>query len=230
MEVPASAYLDLADWRRRMAGLWHEWRSAATEDPAAATKTFRAHKDRLFREHSQSPLPEAERAAFPGLGYWPYDPAWRMELALQPAVGSGDPHAEAAAASPGIELPASGPGSFSFRRIGRVELEGPLEGESLPVFWMEGYSGGIFVPFRDGTSGDTTYAAGRYLLDTAKSADHGADRARGTLTLDFNMAFHPSCAYDARWVCPLAPPEARLGRPVEVGERLVAQASEPRDA
>jgi hypothetical protein len=84
---------------------------------------------------------------------------------------------------------------------------------------MTGYAGGLFLPFRDGTSGLATYGAGRYLLDTIKSADHGGDRS-GALILDFNMAYHPSCAYDPRWSCPLAPPESRLAVPVEIGERL----------
>ena len=119
-----------------------------------------------------------------------------------------------------INLPSSTSENFSFRRIGSVQLRGPLEGHRLSVFWMAGYAGGLFVPFRDATSGESTYGAGRYLLDTIKSADHGGDRREGTVVLDFNMAYHPSCAYDPRWSCPLAPPENRLAVPVEVGERL----------
>ena len=75
---------------------------------------------------------------------------------------------------------------------------------------MAGYAGGLFVPFRDATNGTETYGAGRYLVDAAKSADLGGDPAAGTLVLDFNFAFQPSCAFDPRWACPLAPPENRL--------------------
>ncbi|HSH21247.1 MAG TPA: DUF1684 domain-containing protein, partial [Candidatus Caenarcaniphilales bacterium] len=59
------------------------------------------------------------------------------------------------------------------------------------------------------------------LLDTAKGADHGGDHASDELLLDFNLAYHPSCAYDPRWNCPLAPPENSIGEAVRVGERLV---------
>ena len=121
-----------------------------------------------------------------------------------------------------IALPNSGSDTIAFRRIGTVALDGPLDGRSLPVFWMEAYGGGIFLPFRDGTSGAETYGAGRYLLDTIKSADHGSDAGAGTMLLDFNMAYHPSCAYDPKWSCPLAPPESILKLPVSVGERLAA--------
>ena len=126
----------------------------------------------------------------------------------------------AVGAAPMAALPSSGPDVLAVRRIGSVALSGPLAGERLPVYWMAGYAGGLFLPFRDTTSGAETYGAGRYLLDTLKSADHGSDPATGKLILDFNMAFHPSCAYDPRWSCPLAPPESRLAVAVRAGERL----------
>lgn len=241
--APLSEYLELADWRRQVAVAWDAWRRGCATDPAAATAAYRAGKDVLFRDQPQSPLLPERRAGFPGLPYWPYDPAWRMTIRLEPfdtpTVG---PHDEspaalgqaAASASPlgglaslgglaplgGLALPNSGSANPTFRRIGRVGLSGPLAGQQLAVFWLEGYGGGMFVPFRDATSGSETYGAGRYLLDTIKGADHGGGAATGELVLDFNMAYHPSCAYDPRWSCPLAPPENRLAVPVRVGERL----------
>ena len=85
---------------------------------------------------------------------------------------------------------------------------------------MEGYAGGLFVPFRDATNGAQTYGAGRYLLDAAKSADLGGDHVRGSLVCDFNFSYQPSCAFDPKWACPLAPPENRLDIPVPAGERI----------
>ncbi|HEX2048996.1 MAG TPA: DUF1684 domain-containing protein, partial [Actinomycetota bacterium] len=107
--------------------------------------------------------------------------------------------------------------SYSFTRFGvaRFELRGrALE---LEVYWLEGYGGGVFLPFRDATSGAQTYGGGRYLLDTVKGADLGHDGDR--LVLDFNFAYNPSCAYDPRWTCPLAPPRNRLDVAVHAGER-----------
>jgi uncharacterized protein (DUF1684 family) len=125
-----------------------------------------------------------------------------------------------------IQLPASVTPEFSFRLIGRAHLSGPLAGATLPVFWMEGYAGGLFVPFRDGTSGAETYGAGRYLLDTVKGGDTGGDWQRNELLLDFNTAYHPSCAYDPKWNCPLAPLESRLTLPIRAGERLLGGTTE----
>jgi uncharacterized protein (DUF1684 family) len=75
----------------------------------------------------------------------------------------------------------------------------------------------VYLCFADATSGDETYGAGRYLLDTVKGSDLGSEN--GSLVLDFNFAYNPSCCYDPRWVCPLAPPENRLPIPIRGGER-----------
>ncbi|MEP7159261.1 MAG: DUF1684 domain-containing protein [Chloroflexota bacterium] len=177
---------------------------------------MRAARDVLFRDHPQSPLPAAERAAFGGLAYFDYDPAYRFTA----VVDLAEEATASTATAPLLQLPSSGVEPFSFRRIGLVHLAGPLAGASLPLFWMECYGGGLFLPFRDATSGSATYGAGRYLLDGAKSADLGGDWRRGELLLDFNLAYHPSCAYDPKWSCPLAPPQSRLTLAVPVGERL----------
>ena len=63
------------------------------------------------------------------------------------------------------------------------------------------------------------------LLDTIKGADLGADGGR--LVLDFNFAYNPSCAYDARWACPLSPPANRLPVAVEAGEKKPEVGLEP---
>ncbi len=219
MAGPGHDYLDLLDWRRRVAELWARWRTEAERDPAAATAAFRRAKDDLFRTHPQSPLPPDERAGFRGLAYWDYDPDWRMTGRFVARETAGGPHDEAAQDRP-IAVPSSGPHAMALRLIGHLALEGRLLGKHLDVFWMEGYGGGLFLPFLDRTSGNATYGAGRYLLDTLKSADHGIGSGAGELIVDFNMAFHPSCVYDPRWACPLAPPENRLPEAVTAGERL----------
>ena len=215
-----SGYLALADWRRRVAEIFAAWRAESTTDPQGAWQTWRAARDELFRDHPQSPLKPDTRARFGGLSYFYYDPAYRLTATFEPEEGADDPHATDSPSYGLLQLPSSGAEQFSFARIGVVRLSGPLDGAALPVFWMSGYAGGIFLPFRDATSGAATYGAGRYLLDTVKGADQGGDWRIGELTLDFNLAYHPSCAYDPKWNCPLAPPQSRLTLPVSAGERL----------
>ncbi len=102
-----------------------------------------------------------------------------------------------------------------FTRFARARTERV----SLDLFWLDAYGGGLFVPFADATSGEHSYGAGRYALDTIKGADLGTER--GLLVLDLNFAYQPSCSYDDRWMCPLAPPTNRLNVAVRAGERLL---------
>jgi len=218
MDEPTPSAADrgwLADWRRRIAELYAEVRSTATTDPAAAWQRWRAEREALFRGHPQSPIPAAERGGFQAR-HWPYDEALRFELAIAPAHAS--PPATALAP---IALPDSGSDGLAIDEVGSVRL--PLPGgiaAPLGLYWMRGYAGGLFLPFLDATNGSETYDAGRYLLDTAKGADLGGDPLAGTLVVDLNFAFHPSCAFDPRWACPLAPPSNRVETRIEAGERL----------
>jgi uncharacterized protein (DUF1684 family) len=204
--------LTLADWRRRVSELYAEVRAMAASDPGIGLGHWRAVRERLFREHPQSPVPIADRPTF-AARHFDHDPALRFSVVVDPAPPP-------APGAPALELPNSGADTLAFRRVGTVRLPFPTGERSLSVFWLAGYAGGLFIPFRDATNGTETYGAGRYLVDAAKSADLGTDAVTGALTLDFNFAYQPSCAFDPRWACPLAPPENRLDLRVEAGERL----------
>jgi uncharacterized protein len=108
-------------------------------------------------------------------------------------------------------------GALTLRPFARtVGLEEHLGGE-VTLYWIGGYGGGVFLPFRDASSGRETYGGGRYLLDTIKGADLG-QAPDGRLIFDFNFAYNPSCAYSDEWVCPLSPPENTLPASLRVGE------------
>jgi uncharacterized protein len=212
--------LELADWRRRVAKLYVEVRAMRQVNPMSAWEHWRSEREALFREHPQSPVPAGDRAAFRAR-HWAYDERYTFELPVEPDE-AGDAAPAASEAGPGIALalPVSGGGTMAFRRIGFIDIPFPDGERRLALYWMEGYAGGLFLPFRDATNGHETYGAGRYLLDAAKSADLGGNAAGPALVLDFNFAYHPSCAFDPIWACPLAPPENRLDVPVPAGERL----------
>jgi uncharacterized protein (DUF1684 family) len=192
--------LDLLDWKRRVFELYAGIRAAP--DPRAAWEHWCETRRRLFRDHAQSPLPAGERDSFDGPHVYDYDPAWRL-LAEVTAM-----------AEQRLELPSSDGAAMTFRRFAQARADHVV----LDLYWLEGYGGGMFVPFADATNGGETYGAGRYLLDTVKGSDLGVEHGR--LVLDFNFAYQPSCSYDSRWTCPLAPPANRLDVPVEAGERL----------
>jgi uncharacterized protein (DUF1684 family) len=201
-----SQYLELLDWRRLVASLYAEARSRPSSRETA--DWFRNQRDRLFREHPQSPIPANARASFRSLSYWDWDPRGRVEARFEPLETNGG----------GKDYLSSGEARLT--PIGTAVFQLCGEACRLRVLWMDAYGGGVFVPFRDATSGTETYGGGRYLLDSVKGADLGSSAEAGTLTLDFNYAYHPSCSYDPIWPCPLAPPENRLEIPVRLGERL----------
>lgn len=196
--------LDLLDYRRRVAGLYRNVRE--NPDPRAAWLDWRHARQQLFATHPESPWDEADRVAR-RLEYFPYRRDWRRRASVQPLEDPQD-----------RSLGHSGGGSTGSRAIGTVSIETNAGVETLTLFWLTGYGGGLFLPFQDATSGTATYGGGRYLLDTAKGADLGG--AGDELVLDFNYAYHPSCVHSARWSCPLTPTENRLSTPVEAGERL----------
>jgi uncharacterized protein (DUF1684 family) len=209
----------LADWRRRVAELHAEVRALWPDHPERAWDLWRTERERLYLGHPQSPVPVADRAAFRAR-HWPYDARLRFEPVPEAVPAPDTPATPGTAFAPPLTLPNSGSEDPAFDRLGRVTLPLPGGEASLSLFWMRGYAGGLFLPFGDATNGVETYGAGRYVLDTAKGADLGGVPARGMLVVDLNFAFQPSCAFDPRWACPLAPPENRLAVRVEAGERL----------
>lgn len=161
---------------------------------------FRVRKDTFFRS-GRGPLKDV--GGFSGLSYFPPDPAWN----LRPGI-------ERLPAQP-VVLATSTPGEMqSFITWGMAELPG---GERLILYARadEVAPAALFVPFRDVTSGHTTYGAGRYL-----DAPLSGDSSGSVVELDFNRAYHPYCAYSDAWTCPLPPTENWLRSAVTAGEKL----------
>jgi uncharacterized protein (DUF1684 family) len=190
--------LDLLDWKRRIFDLYAEVRRL---EPEHGWQLWRDTRDELFRSHAQSPLPAEARTAFSGLPYFDYDPELRVLAEVAPAERERR------------EIATSGEEPYTFTRFARAHVWET----TLDLYWLEGYGGGVFLSFADATSGRETYGACRYLLDTVKGSDLG--NVDGKLVLDFNFSYNPSCAYDPRWVCPLAPPGNRLVAPIRAGEQ-----------
>lgn len=195
--------LTLLDWRRRVADLYGRVR--ASNNPEGAWRDWVATRDDLFASHPQTPLEDPD--AFTGLPHYDYDPSWRVLGQFRPA------DAEVTG-----EVAHSSDGTTPVRMVGTISFTHGGRDHDLDAFWLDAYGGGLFLPFRDQTCGDSTYGGGRYLLDTVKGADLGHDGDR--LVLDFNFAYHPSCVHSPRWSCPLAPPGNRLDVAVSAGERL----------
>jgi uncharacterized protein (DUF1684 family) len=175
-------------------------------DYASAVAEFRADKDEFFKTNAGSPIPPEERDAFAGLPYFPVNEGLVFDgLGLEPYDGD-EPTS--------FQIPTSDDRLRPARRAGTFTFDVDGEPRRLTAYELEGAhgDGSVFVPFLDATSGRETYGAGRYL-DLEPDDD-------GTYTIDFNLAYHPSCVYSPRFSCPLTPAENRLPIRIEAGERL----------
>lgn len=139
----------------------------------------------------------AARQPFSGLACFPYDPAWVIDAEWLPI----DPPQT-------MELPnvlgELRPVSVAF--CARFAHQG-AEVRLLPVS-VDGDE--AFFVFRDRTSGRESYGAGRFIK--------GKPLGNSRISLDFNRAYNPPCAFTAFATCPLPPPENWLAFPVPAGE------------
>lgn len=165
---------------------------------------WRAEKDRYMTSSPDSPVPQANRASFPPLNYFPIDPAYRTPASFK-KVQSDEI----------IEMDESNGAKRRMRRIGTLDFTLKGRPYSLTAFVdaSENDTRRLFVPFSDLTAGTETYPGGRYLdLDRMAS---------GVYDLDFNRAYHPFCYYNPSYVCPVPPRENRLPVPIRAGEKLL---------
>ncbi len=208
-----STYLDLYDYRRHVATMYAERRSSLEtgENAEMVWQRFRLRKAALFRDHPQSALDEEQRRAFQSLAYFPYQPDFCVPASIETDIEPTQ-----------LTVAMDASEQMSMSRVARLRFTIKGQEATLALYWLNIYGGGLFLPFRDTTSPAESYGGGRYLFDTIKGSDFlpvpGADPQRSML-LDFNYAYNPSCAYNDRWVCPLAPPENRLTIAIRAGEK-----------
>lgn len=193
--------------------------TTADADPAADTdagddawlsrlREMRAEKDEFLASDPQSPLDPSLRDDFDGLDYFEPDPAYRVRAAVEVL---DDPET--------VELTVRNGTAERFHRVATLSFTLPTAGggeveETLAALRAEG-STALFLPFRDKTTGQQTYDGGRYM-----DLHPEGDLAEVDLvTLDFNLAYTPFCAFADAFACPLPPTDNWLEVAVPAGER-----------
>ncbi|MEL7171175.1 MAG: DUF1684 domain-containing protein, partial [Bacteroidota bacterium] len=156
----------------------------------------------------ETALDPRSRAVYDGLVYYAVDPAFRIAPEVE-WIEDGEV----------VTLPATGTITSDYRRAALLRFTVDGDPHTLTAYEsVETESDSLFIPFRDATSGRTTYGGGRYL-----SVPHpGANAA--TADLDFNKATNPSCAYSPAYSCPIPPEENTLSASIEAGVRKPPQA------
>lgn len=144
-----------------------------------------------------------ERTTFLGRSWFPIQPEYRIEAWLE----RYDPPRL-------LQIPSTSGGAQPATGIGRVEFQ--LQGQSCALVALEGGPDTISLNFKDATAETETYPSGRFLVAPFKDDDH--------VTLDFNRAYNPPCAFSAFTTCPLPLPENVLKVRIEAGERFLEPA------
>lgn len=163
-------------------------------------KRYREERDKFFKSEIDSPLPDSLRPGFKGLDWYEVSKEFRIMADFEK-----NPKFEE------VEMPRSAAGPEKYVRAGFLHFTiGGQECKLTAYNPNPKDSKTIFVPFRDATSGKTTYGGGRYI-DT-RLAD-------GKVLLDFNRAYNPYCVFNYTFACPIPPQENTLPVAIEAGEK-----------
>ena len=174
-------------------------------DNQYATRLRKARKEKSdsFRRLQGSPLSQEQRNVFDSLRYYAPNVAYRVEAQLEPFSQRDT-----------VEIPLTDGKADKYLRWGRASFTLDNQPQKLTLFLKaDGKDSTLFVPFTDKTNGFATYGGGRYL-DAAKPAAGDTE-----VTLDFNEAYNPFCAYNDGFACPVPPQDNRLAVEIKAGEQ-----------
>jgi uncharacterized protein (DUF1684 family) len=158
----------------------------------------RMAKDEQFKTDDESPI--MDKASFKGLNYYPYSANWVIPFEI-----------ERNEKVQRISLQMTDGSTDSLLVFGKAH--GELSGMHVDLLVYQHDSGDFFIPFKDKTAPTETYGGGRYLeLPLTKLKDN-------QLTIDFNEAFFPYCAYNKTFACPIPPKENQLEIRIPAGEK-----------
>ena len=150
-----------------------------------------------FADATKSPLTEKDRNDFKGLEFFPIDKAFIVEAKFIKSKNEKS-----------FEMKTTTDRTPLYVKYGEISFT--INGENfklnvyqnLELMKRPGFKKHLFLPFSDLTSGDETYGGGRYIdLEIPKGK---------TITIDFNQAYNPYCAYNPKYSCPLVPAENEL--------------------
>jgi uncharacterized protein (DUF1684 family) len=181
-------------------GRTSKWARSETQDPILQERSL---KDAAFKSEEGSPILPQDKPGFVKLEYYPIDPSLRFSAVLHRYPIPKQ-----------IRLGTNTGEIRSGLRYGYFDFQAGGQACRLQVYRLEDaaeHGASLFVPFRDATSGQETYAAGRYI-DLKENTS-------GVYGLDFNRAYNPYCAYNSEFSCPIPPAENTLTVPIRAGEK-----------
>jgi uncharacterized protein (DUF1684 family) len=184
--------------------------SYAQKDSARLVKEavqFEENLNKEYKDAETSPLSEKEREAFKQIHFFPINLAYAVTAKFVRTQSEKI-----------FAMPTSGNIKKNYVKYGEVQFSLMDKEYKLNVYQSvdllkeRKYRDYLFIPFRDVTSGKETYGGGRYIDLTIPRAD--------SIAINFNLAYHPYCAYTEGYNCPIPPRENYLPVKVEAGVRF----------
>jgi len=173
--------------------------TVSTDDYIAQIEQERKDKNQFFLDSDQSPL--ENKATFKGLNYFTPNATFKI-VADFVAYDSTDKQVTIAMTDGSTEI---------YQKYGYAAFEVNNVPCKLLIYQ---HDKGLSILFRDTTTPEETYGGGRYL-------DFKTEEVKNNkLTIDFNKAYNPYCAYNHRFACPLPPKENTLSVRIKAGEKL----------
>jgi len=165
---------------------------------------WRKERDEFFKSHQRSPLTPKEKKVFKGLKYYSFDPTYAFSGEIKRTIlhiNNPDYYATFLT-NKGTNKRYIRYGKFHFQLNGKEYVLGIYKSILSDI---------LFIPFKDRTNEKETYQGGRYI---------DAEILPGyKMVLDFNMAYHPSCAYNDKFICVLPPRENMMEIEIRAGEK-----------
>lgn len=167
---------------------------------------FQAAENEHYLNKETSPLPKKERKHFDGHDFYEIDMNYVVNAAFDLIE---DPDTIIMKTSAGTDK------VFCRYAILSFELHGEkcqlVAYQNVKQVQIVGQENALFIPFKDATSGEESYGGGRYL-DVINPDS-------GILSLNFNLAYNPYCAYTSGWFCPIPPAENTIKVAVKAGAK-----------
>ncbi len=176
-----------------------------TEDPELYRETVEAERERQFKYlkfNADSPLTKAQKDELEALDFYEVDRSYKVKARMEPVEDRKM-----------MEIPLTDGSVEKYVRHSFAVFE--LEGQELKLLLLQAADEtdrrNFFLAFADETSGDETYGGGRYL--------NLRQDGQRSITIDFNLAYNPYCAYNPDYACPIPPRENLLEIPIRAGEK-----------
>ena len=177
----------------------------AAESPEAYVEKIEKERERQFkfiRFNIESPLTEVQKQNFKALTFYEVNPSYRIKARLMPVESKKMRE---------VPLTDGSKEKYIEHSFAEFELGGKTNKLLLLQSVKETDMRNFFLAFADETSGRDTYGGGRYM--------NVRQDGKNSITLDFNLAYNPYCAYNPDYACPLPPKENLLTISIEAGEK-----------